>query len=279
MTELDYLTACLLGLVQGLTEFLPVSSSGHLVIIQKMLQLSGDSPQMLLFTVATHVGTLAAVVVVFAGTFIRFLHRIGAELQPSFKGRRTALLIAWLGVVACIPTAAIGLGFKDQFERAFDSAATTAVGLLITGTLLFILGYLPRPRRGWRRMGWRRAALVGLAQGCAIMPGVSRSGSTICVALFLGIKRRWAVEFSFLIAAPAIAGAALLKLLETLSLPQEQVSAIPWGPILAGSVVAFITGTLALRILLSLVIRDKIHHFCYYCWVLGAFLLGYWILR
>ena len=269
MTELDYLKACLLGLIQGLTEFLPVSSSGHLVIIEKMFHLSGDSPQMLLFVAAVHVGTLAAVLVVFRRPLADFVRRLGAELKPSFEGRRIAMIVAGLAVIACVPTGAMYLIFRNQFEDAFDSPATAAAGLFVTGMVLFGVGRAPRSRRGWRRFGWWRAALVGLAQGCAIMPGISRSGSTICVAMFLGIKRRWAAEFSFLIAAPAIAGAALLGILKVLSLTGDQSSAVPWGPILAGSLVAFMTGVVSLRILLVLVVRNRIHVFCYYCWAVA----------
>lgn len=278
MNELDFPKALLLGLIQGLTEFLPVSSSGHLVIIQQLFGLKGDAPGMLLFDIATHVGTLLAVMVVFAATFRRFLVKLVSEFKSPLAGRKTALLVTWLGVVACVPTAAIGLGFKDSFEEAFDSPATAGVGLLLTGTLLFVTGLLPRPRRGWRRMGWWRAGLIGLAQGCAILPGISRSGSTICTAMAVGVKRRWAAEFSFFIVVPPIIGAAAIKLRETMSLPADQLQSIPWGPIVIGSLVAFISGVLALRILLTIIIRDKLHHFCYYCWVLGIGVLAWTLL-
>lgn len=279
MTELTYLSAALLGLIQGVTEFLPVSSSGHLVIVQSLLGLQGDSPSMLLFDVVTHFGTLLAVLAVFFGTLGRFVRRLAREASPSFEGKRSAFVVLALGVVASLPTAAIGLGFKDTFESAFASPTATGVGLLITGTFLFATGFCPRPRRGWRRIGWPRAAVVGIVQGLAIFPGISRSGSTISVALFLGIKRRWAAEFSFLIAAPAIAGATLIKLRETFTLPSGDLERIPWGPIAAGSLLAFVSGVIALRILLWLVVGDRIHHFAYYCWAVGIVVLGWAIGR
>ncbi len=276
MTELTYFKACLLGLVQGLTEFLPVSSSGHLVITQNLLGLPSDAPETLLFDVVTHFGTLLAVLVVFAGTFARFARRLVVEVGAEYAGRRTAWRVGGLAVAACIPTAVIGFAFKDSFERAFSSLATTAAGLLFTGTFLYLIGLQSRPSRGWRRFGWWRAALVGIAQGCAIMPGVSRSGSTICTAMLFGLKRRWAAEFSFLIATPTIGGVVLMQLRETLSLPESELHAIPWGPIAAGSAVGFVSGAIALHVLLDMVIRDKIHYFSYYCWIVGAAAMGWW---
>ncbi len=274
MTELDFLNACVLGLVQGLTEFQPVSSSGHLVLTQKALSLESHSPTLLLFDITTHVATLIAVAVVFRASIFQYTQRLIRELSPSFTGKRTACTVATLAAVACIPTAAIGFTFRGAFERAFDSMPANAIGLLVTGSFLHCIGRLPRPRRGWRRFGWWRAVAIGVAQGCAILPGVSRSGSTICTGILLGIKRRWAAEFSFLIAVPPIVGAGLIQWRETLELPAEQLDRIPWGPIIVGSVVAFLSGAYALRILLRLVVRDKLHHFSYYCWTLGLAVLA-----
>jgi len=192
VNELNYLQALILGVVQGLTEFLPISSSGHLAITQRLMHLDADSQAMLLFDVASHLGTLLAVIYVFAGTFRRYVQRLFAESRSSFVGRRIAWPIAGLGVCASVPTALIGLVFKDPLEAAFDKPIWIGVGLLLTGTLLFVTGKIPRPRRGWRRFGVGRALLVGIAQGAAIMPGVSRSGSTICVAMLAGFRRRWA---------------------------------------------------------------------------------------
>lgn len=273
MTELSYASAIILGLIQGLTEFLPVSSSGHLVIAQRLLGLGSDSPAMLLFDVVTHVGTLLAVGIVFAGTFRKFVVRLATETAPGFSGRRSAWIVAGLGMAACAVTGIIGFGFKDAFERSFSSTAGIGGGLLATGTMLFLTGRIPRARRGWRRIGWWRAALVGAAQGIAILPGVSRSGSTICVALFLGMRRQWAAQFSFLIVVPAILGAGAVKLRDTFALPSEQFSAIPWGPITVGAAVSLLSGVLALRVLLAMVIGDRLQHFCYYCWGVGAIVL------
>ena len=276
MNDLSTLQSAILGLVQGLTEFLPISSSGHLALTQHLMDLDAESPLMLLFDVVTHVATLAAVAVVFAGTFGSYLKRLLRETSPSFDGRRVAWRVAGYGVLASIPTALIGLCWKDTFESAFGSPEAIAVGLALTGVLLWISGRIPRPRRGWRRFQWWRALLVGVAQGIAIFPGVSRSGSTICVALLLGLKRRWAGEFSFFIAAPAIIGAAILKIKEVRELSPGDADVLGAWPLAVGALVAFVSGVIALRILLRTVRTGKLHFFCYYCWLvaLAASLTG-----
>jgi undecaprenyl-diphosphatase len=270
VTALDYPKAILLGVIQGLTEFLPVSSSGHLALSQKAMGLPAESDEMILFDVATHLGTLSAVVLVFAWTFRLFAQRLLAESRGSFTGRRLAWRFVALGVVASIPTAAIGLIFKDHFEALFGNLRGIGIGLLITGTLLYSTGLRQRQRIGWRRFGWLAAVIIGLAQGIAIWPGISRSGATICTAMLLGLRRRWAGEFSFFIAFPAICGAAALQFKDVLELPAEQLAQIPKGPILAGSLVALLSGYVALRFLLHVIRRAKLKHFCYYCWLVGA---------
>jgi len=181
--------------------------------------------------------------------------------------------ILWLAIIACIPTAVIGLTFKDTFESAFGRPAWIGVCLIVTGFMLAILSRVPRGRRGWRKFSWWQAALVGIAQAGAILPGISRSGATICMASYLGVRRRWAAEFSFLIAAPAIIGGTLLKLRDTMTLPPEHTTAIPWGPLLIGSFVSLVVGVMALKLLLSAVRRAKLHYFAFYCWALGIFVL------
>lgn len=270
MSPLTYFQALVLGLVQGVTEFLPISSSAHLAISQALFGLQGDSEAMLLFDVAVHLGTIVSVVTVFAGTFRDYLRRLLAECRGDYRAKRVALRITLLGVVAGVPTAVIGLAFKDDFEKAFDSMPDVALGLAITGGLLFITGRLSRPRRGWRRFDWWRAALVGVAQGCSIQPGISRSGSTICTAMWLGLKRPWAAQFSFFLAVPAILGAATVKLVEAWHYPAETWNDFAWGPTLFGAAVAGVSGVYALRAVVALVVRDKLQHFCYYCWIAAA---------
>ena len=274
MSELDYLTAILLGAIQGLTEFLPISSSGHLALTQEWLGLDADHPQMLLFDVLAHVGTLVAILIVFAGTTARFLDRLSGELDATRFPKRKAWRIVGLAIVAIIPTAVIGAGFQDLFERAFGQPIWIGVALLVTGLLLALTAVVRRPSRGWMKFRWWQAALVGVAQGLAIMPGISRSGATICLALFCGLRRRWAAQFSFLIAAPAIVGAALVKLKDTLELPADQLATDAWGPVVVGSIVSAVVGIVALMALLKAVQRAKLHYFAWYCAALGVLILA-----
>ena len=274
MNELDYVEASLLGLIQGITEFLPISSSGHLALTQRWLGLDPDSSHMLLFDVLAHLGTLLAVGVVFASPARRFVVRLVQESASSWTRKRYAWRIALLAVVATIPTGAIGLAFKDTFESAFAKPAWIATGLIVTGLCLAALAVVKPGRSGWKDFRWWQAALVGVAQGLAILPGLSRSGLTICAASYCGLRRRWTAEFSFLIAVPAITAATLLKIKEVVELPAAQQSAVPWTPMLVGSACAFAVGVIALKLLLSAVRRARLHWFCVYCWAAGGLVLA-----
>lgn len=275
MSGLSYASATLLGFLQGATEFLPISSSGHLALAQHFLDLDAESQPMILFDLAVHLGTLVAVAVVFAGDFAAFVRRLMKESSTGYSGRRVAWPVIGLTVAASAPTAAIGLVFKDRLESAFGQPFWIAIALIATGTLLWMTGKIKRPRRGWRRFGVGRALVIGLGQGLAIMPGISRSGTTISLAMLLGVKRKWAGQFSFLIAVPAIGGAVLLKLKDTMSDQSVSLSSVLDGPLVAGSIVAAISGYVALRILLSLVHQARLHYFSYYCWGLGAIVLAW----
>lgn len=270
MSELDYVTAALLGALQGLTEFLPISSSAHLALTQRWFDLDPNSPPMLLFDVLVHLGTLVAVIIVFCKPALRFFRRLYGEATGTAKGKPCAWWIALLAIAATIPTAVIGLLFQERFEAAFDSPKTIGTCLIVTGFLLIALLKVPRGRRGWRSLRWWEGALIGLAQAMAILPGISRSGSTICMASYFGWRRRWAAEFSFLIAAPAIAGGALLKIKDTFELSPGALEAITWGPILLGSAVSLVVGIFALMLLLGAVRRARLHYFAYYCWAVGV---------
>jgi undecaprenyl-diphosphatase len=272
--DLTYLDAVILGAVQGLTEFLPISSSAHLALVQNWLRLDPDALPMHVFDGVSHVGTVLAVFLVFFSTFRNYLERLIAELNPDWPRRRYALRFALLGVAASIPTAIIGLVFKKHFEQSFGDSVEVGAGLIITGVLLIGTSLAPRGRKGWGRFSWWHAALIGIAQGISISPGISRSGATICTATLVGIRRRWAAEFSFFIAIPAILGATALKLWEAFSEHGASGPSIAWGPTLVGGLVAFVIGTLSLKLLLDIVRRAKLHHFAWYCIVVG--LLSFW---
>ena len=274
MSTLTFSQAAGLGVVQGLTEFLPVSSKTHLALLQTRFGLNPTAPHVLLFDLVVHVATLASIVVVFRGRLWRFLLRLGAELSGRRPDRRRyALRIALLVVVATIPTAIVGFSSKQFLERAFAQPKWMAVGLIVTGVALADTAFVPRGRRRWREFRLWQAALVGTAQAAALLPGVSRSGSTISAAIFCGVRRQWAVEFSFLIAFPAILGGMILKVKDVLVEPRDVVAGTPWGSMAIGFLFAFVVGMLALKLLLGFVRRAKLHYFAVYCWALAALIL------
>ena len=260
---IDNFQAAILGVVQGLTEFLPVSSSAHLVLGQRILGLK--EPE-LLFDVAVHVGTLLAVVVFFWRDLWAMARGLWAQDDEGFRGRR----LLWLVIVGSIPTAIIGLLFKDTFESLFASVSAVSLALLVTGGLLLSTRFAPPARREVGRVGAGRALIVGLVQGIAITPGISRSGSTIAAGLLLGVERRLAAHYSFLLSLPAICGALLLQLLHLR--PGETVDLTP---LLVGGAVAGLTGILALKLLVGVVQRGGLHWFAFYCWAVGLAALAW----
>ncbi|RJP41650.1 MAG: undecaprenyl-diphosphate phosphatase [Phycisphaerales bacterium] len=270
---LDLPKAVILGILQALTEFLPVSSSGHLALMQHWLKLDPDSPEMLLFDVCVHLGTLVAVILVFLRPIREFVKTLVSELRGERVGRPFAVQLAFIAILASAGTAAIGLPFQHQFERMFARPRVVAACLVVTGLLLITTAVAPRGRRGWRRFTMWGGLAVGLAQGLAILPGISRSGSTICVATFVGLKRRWAAQFSFLIAAPAIAGAAVLKIRDASQLAPSELATISWTAIAAGTLISVALGYVALKLLLAVVRRARLHYFAWYCWALAAAVL------
>jgi undecaprenyl-diphosphatase len=271
---LHTLEAIILGTIQGLTEFLPVSSSGHLVLFQNLFGM--HEPE-LLFDICLHVGTLTAVLIVFYREIFQIftaLVQLPGRLKSAGGIRnllagdasiRMALLIA----VGSIPTAVIGLLFKEITDQLFGSLTIVGCMLLVTGTLLWLTRKIRSKGRPIERTRLKDALLVGLVQGLAILPGISRSGSTIATALFLGVDRKVAGRYSFLLSIPAIVGALLLGL-DT----PELHTTIPLTTIVAGSVVSALVGWLALVILLRVVDRGQLHRFAPYCWIVGAMTLA-----
>ena len=247
-----------LGVVQGLTEFLPVSSSGHLVLGQHLLGL--NEPEML-FDVAVHVGTLLAVAAYFWRDLWAMLRGLWGRDEEAERGRR----LIWLVFVGSVPTAIIGVLFRHDFEALFASVTAVGIALIITGFLLMATHFAPPPRREIWRVGAGRALIVGFVQGLAITPGISRSGSTISAALMLGVERKLAAQYSFLLSLPAILGALVLHLKDLG--PEQEVA---WTPLLLGGAVAGVTGLVALRLLIGVVQRGGLHWFAFYCWAIGA---------
>lgn len=274
---MTYLDALILGIVQGLTEFLPVSSSGHLVLGQALLGLTEHSLE---FDVVVHVATLLAVVLYFRAE-IRMLvaDSLGALREQQgdllgtahrFVGARLMLLV----VIASVPTAIIGLGFEDVFERLFSSVRAAGAFLLVTSALLWLTWKKSgedseRPR--YETLNVKRALLIGLAQGAAIAPGISRSGSTIATALLVGVERRSAASFSFLISIPAILGALVVRADELGRVAPDQ-----YGVLALGFAASLVSGLCGLWFLMRLVNRGGLYLFGFYTAAVGvaALLLG-----
>lgn len=256
--------AMLLGIVQGITEFLPISSDGHLAIVQHYLP-NFEQPG-LLFDVMLHVGTLGAILLYFQRDVVRLLMSPFRRTSEARRDRRLLVLI----VIASVPTAIIGLALKSAVEQWMENMLVVGAMLILTGTLLFVG---ERYRRSGRRheaaLTATDAVLTGIAQGLAVLPGLSRSGSTIATLLFRGVDGETAARFSFLMAMPAIGGAALLSLKDLDTLPAGDIPAY-----LAGTGVAFLVGLLAIRLLLDIIRRQRLVWFSIYCWLIGVGLLG-----
>lgn len=254
---MEYLIAALLGAIQGLTEFLPISSSGHLVIFQSLL---GVQEGELLLDTILHLGTALAI-------FIVFRKDIAGLALNAFAGQVEKKKSAWayIGylVIATIPAGVAGILFNDFFESLFSNPQAAGGMLLVTATLLFISA--ARKSDGGE-MTLLKAIAIGTVQAAAIIPGISRSGSTITIALLIGVSRTEAGRFSFLMALPAICGAALLQVRKIESLDVHPL------PVMLGFIISVITGIVALKLLLKFVQQGKLHFFGFYCVIVG--LLG-----
>jgi undecaprenyl-diphosphatase len=260
--------ALVLGVVQGLGEFLPISSSGHLIVVPWLL---GWAPHGLAFDVALHLGTLAAVAAAFAADWVRLL---GAGLRGLVRGRPWGdpdSRLLWLLAVASVPGALAGLFLDHWAETVFRSPALVATTMAVMGLVLW---WADRRRGTTRAVTGRDGLLIGLAQALAIVPGVSRSGATISMGLFLGYEREEAARFSFLLALPITAGAALVKVPALLRETTDPT------PVLLGMGAAAVFGFLAIRFLLSYVRARDYKPFVYYrllfSLVVFAVLLARW---
>jgi undecaprenyl-diphosphatase len=246
--------ALLLGLVQGVTEFLPVSSSGHLAVLEHLWKLPAESR--LPLTTMLHGATALAVIFYFAPLLARLTRGLWAR---DAARRSSSWRMVGFIVVASIPAGVIGVVFSDLIDRAFSSPHLVGLMLLVTGGVLFGTRF-SQPQG---KTSWVRVFLVGIGQAIAILPGISRSGATIASGLYLGMERKEAFEFSFLLAIPAIAGAFLLEF-------RKVDLAVLNPPALAvGMVAAFLAGLAALFVLARAVAGRKLHWFGFYCWLAG----------
>ncbi|KXS50329.1 undecaprenyl-diphosphate phosphatase [Halanaerobium congolense] len=245
--------AVFLGLIQGLTEFIPVSSSGHLVIVQSFLNIKEDQ---ILFNVILHIGTLIPI-------FIIFWQDIKDMILLKKEKRKETFYI----LLAIIPTGIIGVLFEDFFEKLFANAYLTALMLIVTGLILYITEKIESGVKEVEELKFWQPLLVGLAQGAAIIPGISRSGSTIAASLFQGLNREAAARFSFLMSIPVIGGAGFLQFLKVV---ETDAFNLELKIVLFGFLAAVISGYLAIKILLKVLAEKKLNYFSYYCWFVAA---------
>jgi undecaprenyl-diphosphatase len=270
---LDILQSIILGIIQGLTEFLPVSSSGHLVIFQKLLGLKEHS---LIFDISVHLGTLLSIVTVYFGIIKQIFTDVFTAVVKKDKNYGFSFFL--MMIVASIPTAIIGFSLKDVFESLFSSTLAVGIFFIITG---IILKFTQRTSddsvsvsftdmEGLQKITFRQALTIGVAQGAAIAPGISRSGSTIACGLFVGLNRKTAALFSFLISVPAILGASLLQF-KDISAWQEGFAQV----LIVGGVSAYLSGLGGLWFVLKFVKKGRLEVFSYYLWALGASLIAY----
>jgi len=253
----ELLKAVLLGFIQGATEFLPVSSSGHLVLGSHIL---GFKEQGIIFDVMVHLGTLVSVIIVFRKELLAMIYA-PFQVVRGDRSEQVYRFFLWdiYVVIATIPAVIIGLGFKDYIEQTFTSITLVCLMLIITGTMMIISRFLP-DRKGGVTAG--RSLLMGCAQAGAILPGLSRSGSTIFMGMLAGVNRETAARFSFIMSIPAILGAAVLNFSEIAVSPP---SGATLANLLAGTFTASVTGYFAIILLLDVIKRNRLPWFGYYC--------------
>jgi undecaprenyl-diphosphatase len=264
---MDLLQAIVLGIVQGATEFIPVSSHGHLLLVPWLL---GWEAPGLLFDMMLHWGTLFAVVVYFRRDLTAIVSSVLRDLLRGKPFASPDSRLGWLVVVATIPAAVLGYLFEEQFETLFTDPASVAVSLIITGIILWFSETLGRRVRGLNSITLMDALLIGLGQAVAILPAISRSGTTIGVGLARGLERPAAARFSFLMSVPIIFGAGLLKVLDAVEtgVPRDMALLM-----LVGLIAAAITGYLCIAFLLNFLATRSLRTFAVYCWGVGVMVL------
>ena len=260
---MSYLEAIILGIVQGLTEFLPVSSSGHLELGKAILGDTSMPQESMLFTVVVHFATALATLVIYRKEVLRittglFQFQNNDEFQFSVKI-----------VISMIPAAAVGVLFADELEQLFDRQ------ILLVGFMLWVTGLLlivaDRARNTDKEVSFSHSLIIGLSQAIAILPGISRSGATISTSVLLGVDRTKAASFSFLMVVPLILGKITKDLLDgALSLSNDQI-----GVLIAGFLAAFITGLFACQWMIKLVRNAQLKYFSYYCFTVGGLAIAY----
>ena len=273
---MTYLEAAILGLVQGLAEFLPISSSGHLALLQQWFGI--DENKVLLFAVLLHVGTLVSVFIVYWKDIWELIVELCLTIKDLCTGKglrleeRPVRKLGVMIIVATIPTAIIGILFSDLFDKLYTSVLPIGIGLVITGFLLVMAERTGTSSRGIEKMNFRNALFIGTVQGIAICPGISRSGSTLFGSLICNLDRKFAVKFVFLISIPSILGSAIMETPDAIA---AGMAMSQLGPIIVGMAVAAVSGLIAIKTMIKIVSDKKLSYFSYYVWALGAAVIIY----
>ena len=267
---MDWIQALILGIVQGLTEYLPVSSSGHLTILSTFFGIDGADN--LEFTVAVHVATVLS-------TLVILWKEIDWILMGLFKFKMNDETKYALNIlVSMIPVGIVGVFFKDKVEEAFGSGLLIVGVMLMVTSVLLIFSYYAKPRQKEHISLWD-AFVIGVAQACAVLPGLSRSGSTIATGLMLGDKKEKLAQFSFLMVIPPILGEALLDIMKAVSGEEALGGGIDTFPLIIGFLAAFLSGCFACKLMINLVKKGKLLYFGIYCAIIGIVVLTYQLTR
>jgi undecaprenyl-diphosphatase len=263
-----WLDAIILGIVEGLTEFLPVSSTGHLTIAEKLLGLPVDDPSVTAFTAVIQIGAILAVVIYFWADIVRLLVAWARGLFNPARRADPDYRMAWLVIIGSIPIVVVGFLARDLISGPLRSLWVVAVALIVWGFVMLLAEWMARQDRGERDLNLLDVLLIGFAQCLALVPGVSRSGATISIGLMRGLDRVTATRLAFLLGIPALIGAGVYELPTALS-----ESGVGWGPTLVGTVVSFVVAYATVAWLLKYVARHSIAVFVWYRWALGAALI------
>lgn len=270
---IDAIQALILGIVQGLTEWLPISSSGHLALVQLAMNL--EVP--IFFDIVLHFGTLAAVIGIYRRELLGILKSIkpigkknrdstGVKLMSIKRGRRYLLLI----ILGMIPTALIGIGFRSIFEESFYSMWSIGLGFILTGAMILVTKFIDKGTNSIRNID---AVLIGIGQGLSIFSSISRSGATISIGMFRHIERSELITFSFLLSIPAIVGAGLYDLVFADSVSQVEIYQIPLESYIIGTFTAAIVGYVSIKFLINIINKGEFYLFSFYCFLLGSLIL------
>lgn len=265
---LDLLSAIILGAVQGISEFLPISSSGHLIIVPAILGVQTS----IVFDTILHLGTLVAIFTFFWKDIINIIKGFILSILDLTESKEVFLeglrkvpekRLSWLLIIATIPTGIIGIIFKDAVETIFRSTVYVGIFLIITGIILYLSERRASGNITASNMSFKNAIVIGICQGLAVLPGISRSGSTIAAGLFEGLNREYAARYSFLLCIPAVLGAGLIQAKDIVTM---DVSAMV---LVAGFFSSVIFGYLSIKLLLKMIEGWNLDIFAYYCWIVG----------